>query len=82
LGQLLEPVQSYCIVHHLPPLTILVVQQDTGMPGSGFSGASASDFARAKADVYNKDWLAHGNPQPEALETAVQQRPSNAAGGS
>ena len=30
LGQLLEPIQSYCLTQRLPPLTILVVQQDSG----------------------------------------------------
>ena len=77
LGQLLEPIQSYCLTQNLPPLTILVVQQETGLPGSGFTGASAPEFARAQAEVFAKDWLEHGNPQPEKLASAVQQRPSN-----
>jgi len=77
LGQLLEPIQSYCIVQGLPPLTILVVQQDSGLPGSGFTGATASQFACAQADVFSKDWLELGNPQPEKLELSVQQHPSN-----
>src|SRR6267378_7828397 len=29
LGHLLEPIQSYCLVKGLPPLTILVVQEGT-----------------------------------------------------
>ena len=33
LGKLLEPIQSYCIIERLPPLTILVVRQETGLPG-------------------------------------------------
>jgi hypothetical protein len=77
LGQLLEPIQSYCILHGLPPLTVLVVQQESGLPGSGFTGASASDFAKAQSNVFAHDWLAHGNPQPERLEAAVVQLPSN-----
>jgi hypothetical protein len=77
LGQLLEPIQSYCILHGLPPLTVLVVQQDSGLPGSGFTGASASDFAKAQISVFAHDWLAEGNPQPERLEAAVVQLPSN-----
>lgn len=77
LGQLLEPVQSYCILKQLPPLTVLVVQQDSGLPGPGFTGASASDFARAQAEVFSTDWLELGNPQPERLEDAVKERPSN-----
>lgn len=33
LGKLLEPIQSYCILKKLPPLTILVVQTKAGLPG-------------------------------------------------
>lgn len=77
LGQLLEPVQSYCIDSSLPPLTVLVVQQESGLPGSGFTGATADDFASAQAAVFGYDWLHHGNPQPEALEAAVKKLPSN-----
>ena len=39
LGQWLEPIQSYCILENLPPLTILVIQQDSGVPGTGFTGS-------------------------------------------
>lgn len=77
LGQLLEPIQSYCIINKLPPLTVLVVQQESGLPGAGFTGASAGDLAKAQMSVYSQDWLAHGNPQPEKLEAAVTQLPSN-----
>jgi hypothetical protein len=79
LGQLLEPIQSYCLVNGLPPLTVLVVQQDSGAPGSGFIGATASEFAKAQADVFATDWIEHGNPQPDRLEAAVRERPSNGA---
>ncbi len=77
LGQLLEPIQSYCTINSLPPLTVLVVQQESGLPGSGFTGASAGDLAKAQMSVFSQDWLAHGNPQPEKLEAAVAQSPSN-----
>lgn len=77
LGQLLEPIQSYCLANGLPPLTALVVQQESGLPGAGFTGASASEFASAQATVFEKDWLEHGNPQADALGLAVQQIPSN-----
>jgi len=77
LGQLLEPIQSYCISMSLPPLTVLVVQHESGLPGPGFTGASVSTFARAQADVFAQDWLAHGNPQPDKLELAVKALPSN-----
>jgi hypothetical protein len=77
LGQLLEPIQSYCLINGLPPLTILVVQQDSGLPGSGFTGTTAPEFAKAQAEVFAFDWLKHGNPQPEKFEEAVRQLPSN-----
>ena len=77
LGQLLEPIQSYCLQEELPPLTILVVQQEAGLPGIGFTGANAAEYASAYMDVFEYDWLGHGNPQPAALEEAVQNRPSN-----
>jgi len=78
LGQLLEPIQSYCLVHDLPPLTILVVQQEMGLPGAGFTGApTASGLAKAQAEVFAKDWLEQGNPQPLARESAATERPSN-----
>lgn len=77
LGGWLEHIQSYCLLEKLPPLTVLVVQQNSGMPGSGFTGASAGDLARAQAEVYAFDWLQHGNPGAEKLELAVRQLSSN-----
>ena len=77
LGAWLEPIQSYCILNDLPPLTVLVVQQDSGMPGSGFTGASAGDLARSQARVFAFGWLEHGNPGAEKLELAAKQLPSN-----
>jgi hypothetical protein len=77
LGQLLEPIQSFCILNDLPPLTILVVQQDSGLPGHGFTAAKASDFAIAQANVFEFKWLDYGNPQPDKFEDAVKAYPSN-----
>lgn len=78
LGALLEPIQSYCILNGLPPLTVLVVQQESGLPGSGFTGASANELASAQARVFTFNWLEHGNPGSDQLEFAVKQSPSNA----
>lgn len=76
LGQLLEPIQSYCLINRLPPLTILVVRGDTGLPGVGF--VAAQDIPRTQLEVFSFDWLEHGAPSPEQLEEAAKQRPSNA----
>ena len=75
LGQLLEPIQSYCLVNNLPPLTILVVSEQTGMPGAGF--IAGSDIPRTQQQVFAFDWVGCGAPQPADLANAVSARPSN-----
>lgn len=77
LGKLLEPIQSYCLLHNLPPLTVLVVQQESGLPGSGYTGSKAEEFARNLMLVFDYDWFSHGNPQAEQLQKAVEKLPSN-----
>ena len=81
LGGWLEPIQSYCIINELPPITVLVVQQESGMPGSGFIGASAGELAKAQARVFAYNWLEHGNPGAEKFEQAAKQAPSNSGKG-
>lgn len=76
LGHLLEPIQSYCLLKDLPPLTILVVQEGTGLPGAGFSAASADELSKKQLEVFGFDWLQHGAPTPDQLASAVQERPS------
>jgi len=75
LGQLLEPIQSYCLLRKLPPLSILVVSQQTGMPGTGF--IAAHDIPANQAAVFALDWLEIGCPAPEDFEAASAQLPSN-----
>jgi hypothetical protein len=74
-GRCLEPIQSYCLVHDLLPLTILVVSSETGMPGVGF--VAAQDIPRFQQEVFKFDWLAHGAPSPDDFERAVSEHPSN-----
>jgi hypothetical protein len=75
LGQCLEPIQSYCLLKELHPLTILVVSEKSGMPGVGF--VAAQDIPRTQQLVFSFDWVAHGCPSPEEFERAVRERPSN-----
>ena len=70
LGQLLEPIHSYCIHHKLPPLTVLVVKDGTGLPGSGFS--AAEDIPAAQSEVFAHDWLGGGPPTPASLAKTVR----------
>ena len=75
LGQLLEPIQSYCILNRLPALSSLVVSEKTGLPGEGF--IAASDVPAAQAATFVKDWLAEQVPTDEDLEHAATVLPSN-----
>lgn len=75
LGQLLEPIQSYCLIKKLPPLTILVVSKKTGLPGSGFS--AVSEIPKYQIKVFEYDWLKQGCPKSEEFAKAVEKRPSN-----
>jgi len=75
LGQLLEPIQSYCILKKLPALTSLVVSEKTGLPGEGF--IAASDVPREQAIVFAHEWLGGPVPTDEDLEAAAKALPSN-----
>lgn len=75
LGQCLEPIQSYCLLRKLGPLTVLVVSEKSGMPGVGF--IAAQDIPRTQQEVFSYDWVAHGCPSPAEFEHAAKERPSN-----
>ena len=75
LGRLLEPLQSYCLLNELPPLTAIVVSQKTGLPSVGFTAAENVPLEHVR--VFEFDWLKHNAPTPEVLEEATKARPSN-----
>ena len=74
LGKLLEPVQSYCLLRKLPPLTAIVVRRNTGRPGEGFS--AVSDPTQEQHQVFAFDWLGHPSPAPAVFAAAVSVLPS------
>ena len=78
LGRLLEPIQSYCLLQQLPPLTILVVNT-SGLPGTGFT--AAQDIPREQLRVFSHKWLEQAVPSPEQLAEAANKLPSNGAAG-
>lgn len=75
LGQCLEPIQSYCLLRSLNPLTILVLSEKSGMPGTGF--IAAADIPKTQQDVFAYDWLGHGCPSLGDFDNAVKAQPSN-----
>lgn len=72
LGDWLRPIQSYCISHALPPLTVIVVSESSGMPGTGFIGAQ--DVPAAQMRVFAHEWLALQAPSPAALRDAAHEQ--------
>jgi hypothetical protein len=62
IGKVLEPIQSYCKREKLPPLTVLVINEETGLPGVGFT--EAQDIFSAQARVFVYDWYRRKAPQP------------------
>ncbi len=74
LGRLLEPIQSHCILKGLPPLTSIVVDARTGLPGEGF--IAADNVPQAQAETFRFDWYGVPVPSREDYRDAVQQLPS------
>lgn len=70
LANYLDPIQSYCMRHNLPPLTVLVVSEEPGVPLSGFT--AAEDIPRAQQRVFSYDWLEHGCPSSDDFGEAVR----------
>lgn len=75
LGSVLEQIQSYCLVHDLPPLSALIVNKGTGLPSDGF--VATNDVPRAFIRIFEHDWLATTCPTPDQLAEATRLRPSN-----
>lgn len=68
LGPILDYILKYCQANDLPPLTVLVVNKDTGLPGSGMGDYN---FAQQE-QVFRFDWFAIVPPTPEELEAVYK----------
>jgi putative restriction endonuclease len=56
-------IQDYCLGAQLPPLTILIVNQDTRRPGEGFIAWDADDIKAGMEKVYGyTNWHVLPNP--------------------
>lgn len=55
-------IQNYCMDNELPPLTILVINQDTGKPGDGFIAWDIENTEDGVKKVYNYNWKRMNNP--------------------
>src|SRR5205807_9847581 len=57
----LAPIQDYCLTQRLPPLTILVLNQQ-GRPGSGFIAWDPDHFHEGLDEVFSFHWEDQPNP--------------------
>jgi hypothetical protein len=61
VGTFLGPIQTYCERNGLPPLTSLVIKEETGMPGTGFTGAAGR--VEGSSPLLRFDWTAKKAPK-------------------
>lgn len=71
MGSILAVLMRYCAHRGLPPLTVLVVNKNTGRPGEGLLTSAAHDQDRER--VYEFDWLSLKPPTPDELATFAQE---------
>ncbi len=55
LSVILGCIMFYCLQNELPPLTLIVVNQ-TGVPGKGFSAEDLEDYHQRREDVFKFSW--------------------------
>jgi len=69
VGRALGPIQDYCLVNRLPPLTSIVVRKTTGLPGNGFIAWDVDDLGSALTCVFGFNWKSIQNPYGEFCVT-------------
>jgi putative restriction endonuclease len=67
LAKILGHIMFYCQQNDLPPLTVLVVNQDTGLPGEGLIGA---ELNADREKVFRFEWYGLVPPTPVELAAA------------
>jgi hypothetical protein len=77
IGAFLGPLQDYCKRRNLPPLTALVVNEVTGLPGHGFT-ESRNNVLAEQSRVFVFDWLGRGAPKLTDLEETHEKRRAQA----
>jgi hypothetical protein len=70
LAPLLGAVMHYCANAGLPPLTVIVVNKETGLPGVGLS--TVADLGRDRERVFSTSWDTMLPPSATDFETAAK----------
>jgi len=74
LAQFLGPIMWYCDDRGLPPLTVLVVNQQTGQPSEGLT--TSENFDEDRERVFKHDWFSIEPPGTHEFEEADRARGS------
>lgn len=69
LTPILGHIMFYCEQESLPPLTIIVVN-DNGTPGDGFTQVPRAEFDRQREETFAYNWFSMYPPSPEDFTTA------------
>ncbi len=68
MAQFLGPIMWLCEDSKCPPLTVLVVNQETGLPGDGLT--TIENVNKDRENVFNFDWFSVEPPSLEDFESA------------
>ena len=71
---ILGVIQDYCLHNELPPLTILVLNQNTGLPGCGFIAWDIENSEDGVQKVYDYNWKKLDNPFQYAEVGSTQEQ--------
>ena len=72
MAPLLGPIMYYCLEQQFPPLTVLVVNRDTGLPGSGLKTVENVNLDRET--VFAHDWFRDAPPETRDFEKATNRQ--------
>ena len=70
----LDSIRSYCDKKGYPPLDVLVVNKDTGLPGAGYVPRKTVDQDRADVYEYKYKWFAIEPPEISDFENAIKNK--------
>ena len=68
MAQFLGPIMWLCENNQWPPLTVLVVNQETGLPGEGLT--TIENVNRDREAVFNFDWFGVVPPSLHDFDSA------------
>jgi len=70
---ILSQIQDYCFNEELQPLTILVINSNTGLPGVGFIACEMDDLERGRNEAYSFDWESLYKPFAYAADGTTEE---------